>query len=328
MSRSERYLPFVIALLAPAAGAIQNDVFAQGVPLEVILTFYFQIFLVLLILWYYNKFLLLKSAKLSKKKKNGVLVFANLFIVLLLSFLSQYNNQGLEGITQPFWMSAARLTFVILIFNVILRVFESQREKAELAYQNLSLQAENLKFQVDTLKQQINPHFLFNSLNTLLDLVEDQRENAVEFIRNFSNLYRVVLQSAKFDFIPLEDELQFLSNYWNLLQVRFGEAIELNVDVPIEKEGIMIPPLSLQLLIENAVKHNEATKSDPLKIDVELTDEFITVSNRLKPKRFPVASEKVGLKNLQQRFTLLYKPIEWSMVNDQFIVNLPLKKAG
>jgi len=307
------------------AGLIQNNIFAGEKPLEFIIGYYVQVSLVLLIMWFFNRFLLRKTSTLSSRTRYLVTVFANVLLVSLLTFLSIYNpNEVLES-TQPRMIMAARLGFVILIFNVILRVFESQREKAELAYQNLSLQAENLKFQVDTLKQQINPHFLFNSLNTLLDLVEDKKEGAVEYIRNFSSLYRVVLQSARFDFIPLSDELNFVQQYWALLRVRFGSAIDLTITVSNELKLAMIPPLSLQLLIENAVKHNEATKQQPLHIEVLSEGDVLFVKNTIRPKSYPVASEKVGLRNLQQRYSLLFKPIEWTVDGQYFVVKLPLK---
>ncbi len=327
MSRSEKYLPFVIAFCVPALGIFYNDVFGDEVAYHERVLYYLQVSAVLLGFWFFNKFLLRKTASFSTRKKNSLLILANGFIIFSLVFLG---TRGIPNTIEPKstpYIVGIRLGFLVLIFNIILRVFEAQREKAELTYQNLLLQSENLKFQVETLKQQVNPHFLFNSLNTLLDMVENHNENAVQYIRNFSNLYRVVLQSTKYDFVTLKDELDFLDNYWNLLTARFNEAISLTIDIPEGLEHASIPPLSLQLLVENAVKHNEATRESPLEIVIRGEKEHILVSNKIKPKGFPVKSEQVGLKNLQERFRLLHKVMDWSKEGGYFVVRLPLKTA-
>ncbi|MEL7006704.1 MAG: histidine kinase, partial [Bacteroidota bacterium] len=125
----------------------------------------------------------------------------------------------------------------------------------------------------------------------------------------------------------LRDELKCLSDYWDLLKVRFHDAIELNIAIQEEKMNYLIPPLSLQFLIENAVKHNEASIRSPLVIEIKENGDCLEVINRIVQKPFPVQSEKVGLKNLQKRFTLLFQPVEYGVIDENFIVKLPLKKA-
>ncbi|MEQ9009063.1 MAG: histidine kinase, partial [Ekhidna sp.] len=173
----------------------------------------------------------------------------------------------------------------------------------------------------------INPHFLFNSLNTLLDLVEEDKEKAIQYIRSFSRIYRSVLQSAKYDFIALEDELKFLSEYWSLLKVRFHDAIDLSIDINANKMSSLIPPLSLQFLVENAVKHNEASSTNPLRIEIGESKNRLIVRNKINLKS-SVESEKLGLQNLQQRFSLLHKPLEYKNENGHFIVSIPLKTVA
>ncbi|MEO1054500.1 MAG: histidine kinase [Bacteroidota bacterium] len=280
----------------------------------------------LLIIWYWNKWLLNSTNAIkSKVGVEAAILISNPLIIVAIVLIDFLLVPSGLGTAIPWWLLAVRMTIAALIFNVILRIFKSQRERSALKLQNLSLQAENLKFQVETLKQQINPHFLFNSLNTLLDLIEEDKEAATQYVRNFSKLYRVVLQSAKHDFILLEEELKFLNDYWSLLKVRFKDAIDLDVQIDDSKMQSLIPPLSLQFLIENAVKHNEATKATPLLIEIADNNGSLTVKNKVNLKSYRVASEKLGLKNLQQRFTLLYQPIQYGNGHGYFTVKIPLK---
>jgi two-component system, LytTR family, sensor kinase len=213
-----------------------------------------------------------------------------------------------------------------LIFAVFQQALRMTKQQEYLYAQNLLLQTEKLKSELETMKQQINPHFLFNSLNTLIDLIEEDQKKAVGFVRVFSNLYRVVLQSSRRDFVFLEDELTFLNDYWELLKIRFNGAVHLTVNIPAEMRKVLIPPLSLQLLIENAVKHNKATGETPLRIEVFETNNTLVIQNNINPKPFVSHSEGLGLVNLQKRFSLLVAPIEYGVDKDVFKVILPLKK--
>ena len=324
MSKLEKYLPFILATVAPLVGTFNYSSFLANVNYDQLITNYIQSAIALLIVWYVNKWLItLRSARMSRWM---ILVFGNLIFITCLAYVGTiYAPPGLSDL-KNFWVILVRMSLLVVIYNVVLRVFESQKEQTKLQVQNLALQSENLKFQVETLKQQINPHFLFNSLNTLLDLIEDNQEEAALFTRKFSNLYRVVLQSLNYDYVPLDDELKFLSDYWGLLKMRFREAIELDIQIPEEKRAAEIPPLSLQFLVENAVKHNEASLRNPLRISVTESSNYLIVSNKVNPKRFPVQSERVGLENLQKRFTLLFKPIEFGQLGEEFVIKLPLKK--
>lgn len=146
------------------------------------------------------------------------------------------------------------------------------------------LAQEKLLFQYETLKSQVNPHFLFNSLNTLSSLVHSNPSLSEEFIRKLSNIYRYILENQEKDLVPLTDEVQFVQEYFSLQKIRDEEKIELNVQLP-ETENLLIPPVSLQLLIENALKHNAATRKNPLVVTIhsEGIDKLV-VRNNLQPK--------------------------------------------
>ncbi|MEM8568971.1 MAG: histidine kinase [Bacteroidota bacterium] len=323
MSKLEKYLPFILAAVTPLMTIFNYSSFVEEIQFDLVLLTYTQTGITILIIWYSNKWLI--GLKWKSVSSWFILFVGNLIIISIISYLSVLNAPKELSAIISFWVLFIRLALVAVILNVVLRVFESQKERSKLQVQNLALQSENLKFQVETLKQQINPHFLFNSLNTLLDLIEDNQEEAVDFTRKFSSLYRIVLQSSDHDFIPLKDELQFLNDYWILLKTRFRDAIALEVHLSKEKEDLQIPPLSLQFLVENAVKHNEASKIKPLKIIIRESDNCLIVSNKIIPKSFSVPGEKVGLENLQKRFTLLFQPIEFGKNDGDFVVKLPLK---
>lgn len=326
MSRAEKYLPFILAVFIPAMSAINNADGSNEASWFITMFRYFEASLVLLVIWFFNKWLLYSNNTFERLVGRQMsIVIANPLVIACIALVDLlFIPIGFNSII-PFWVLLIRFSLGVLLFNVILRIFKSQKESNALKFQNLSLQAENLKFQIETFKQQINPHFLFNSLNTLLDLIEEDKDGAVTYVRNFSNLYRTVLQSAKRDFIPLSDELKFLDDYWNLLKVRFNDTINLNIQLENQKMDYLIPPLSLQFLIENAVKHNDANKKTPLLIEIYQVDDSLNVKNKVNLKKFPAASEKLGLKNLQQRFTLLHQPIQYGMQENVFVVTLPLK---
>ncbi|MEL7004453.1 MAG: histidine kinase [Bacteroidota bacterium] len=328
MSKAEKYLPFILALATPLLGAINNVDITVSEQWNEMLFRFIEASIIILIIWYLNQWLLYSENQI--KNSLGLVAYTilgNAIVITLISLLDFFIIPRGFGADLPIWTPATRIALASLIFNVILRVFKSQKERSKLELQNLSLQAENLKFQIETFKQQVNPHFLFNSLNTLLDLIEEDKDRAVKYVRNFSNLYRIVLQSSKHDFVTLTDELKFLDDYWNLLKVRFNDSIDMEIKIDHDKTNYLIPPLSLQFLVENAVKHNEATKGDPLLIEIIGDNDSLIVKNRVKPKSYPVDSEKVGLKNLQQRFGLLYKPVEYGIEDDYFTVRIPLKAS-
>ena len=327
MSRTEKFLPIILAVVGPGIAAITSSLSAEGAWYLLVLK-YLQGSLSILFLWYFNKGILNSESRL--KKIVGFVGFTMLLnggLISLLLFLNFFVLEQEMRSEINLFVLAIRLSLLTTVINVLLRIFKTQKERSKLELQNLSLQAENLKFQIETLKQQINPHFLFNSLNTLLDLIEEDSNAAAQYVRSFSKLYRVVLQSTKLDFIPLEDELKFLDDYWNLLKVRFRNAIDLQLEIKEKKLDLMIPPLCLQFLIENAVKHNEATSKNPLVIEIFDEDGWLVIKNKIMPIAYPAVGEKVGLKNLQERFTLLHKPIEYGVVDEFFVVKIPVKHA-
>jgi two-component system LytT family sensor kinase len=167
----------------------------------------------------------------------------------------------------------------------------------------------NLQIQIDSLKSQLNPHFLFNSLNTLSSLVMSDQVNAAKFIDEMSTTYRYLLQNNEKDLITLMDELKFITAFFHLLKTRYAEAIRMETDVNAIYLSYCLPPLTLQLLVENAVKHNVVSLNRPLTIKI-YTNKFqqLVVENNVQKKTTTVKSNKIGLTNIFSKYILLNQP--------------------
>jgi sensor histidine kinase YesM len=189
------------------------------------------------------------------------------------------------------------------------------------------LREDKLIFQYESLKSKVNPHFLFNSLNTLSSLIPKDPELSERFIAKFSTIYRYVLEKADSDMVGLEEEIDFIQNFFFLQKIRDNGKINLEIDVK-DKQCFMIVPVSLQLLVENALKHNAATKESPLNIKIYLEkDESVVVENNIQKKMNLEPSSKVGLKNLKERISLVMrKPLFIEDGPLKFVVKLPVLK--
>lgn len=188
------------------------------------------------------------------------------------------------------------------------------------------LKEEKLIFQYETLKSQVNPHFLFNSLNTLSSLVSKDVELSEKFILKLSSVYRYVLENQEKDLVPVSEELKFMNDFYYLQKIRDGEKTELKVELK-DEHNMKIVPVSLQMLVDNALKHNVATRREPLLITIHLEGlDKLVVRNDLREKTQLINSSKIGLKNLNERCSLILKrEIEVLETNDEFVVKVPVK---
>jgi two-component system, LytTR family, sensor kinase len=179
--------------------------------------------------------------------------------------------------------------------------------------------------QYEALKNQVNPHFLFNSLNSLTALVHKDPDKAVEFISEFSKIYRYVLDTSSKVVVELSRELDFLQSYFFLQKIRFGENLKVEINIPSEKLHSFVPPLSLQLLAENAIKHNEISSAKPLHIFISTEENFLVMKNDLQRRDEPVDSTGIGLQNLQSRYEAIsdVHP-EFSAKGKYFIARIPI----
>ncbi len=200
------------------------------------------------------------------------------------------------------------------------------------AWRKSELQAEKLKsemlaYKYESLRNQMNPHFLFNSFNVLSDLIYDDQKQAVKFVQQLSGLFRYVLDNRDKELVPLSKEMAFVESYIFLLKTRFENKIVVENQLVVEDDDLIVP-MSMQLLIENAIKHNEASTSKPLKIEIHRTENRIEVKNNLQIKRIGEPSSGIGMKNMHQQYKFFTDELIEVFHTDQFYsVKLPILKS-
>jgi len=258
-------------------------------------------------------------------------IFVVYFIVKLLMDVVMHNLiHDFLGVSQPKGPATvvASLTvsfFVISIYETIFFYTKLQNSITE----KEQLERENIKSQLEGLKNQVNPHFLFNSLNTLTYLIPEDQDKAVSFVQQLSKVYRYILEIKDEKLIPLTEELKFLDSYIFLLKERFGENFQIKVDIPEEFLTHKVVPLSLQLLLENAIKHNIISSLKPLTIEVFVEKGKLIVRNNLQKKNQVMNSTKAGLQNIKNRYSFFSnKKVEVLSTSEYFIVMLPMLKMS
>jgi Putative regulator of cell autolysis len=183
----------------------------------------------------------------------------------------------------------------------------------------------NLEAQYELLKQQVNPHFLFNSLNTLKYMVESHDSQSAEFIIKLAAFYRFTLDSLKLNILSLREELAIMDSYVYLLKARFEDGLLITQNLDAIVKDTFIPPFTLQLLIENCIKHNIVSLEKPLHIRVYREEDYLIVENNLQERKIPEPSTGLGIKNISQRyFYLSDKEIKILKTDDTFTIKLPI----
>lgn len=227
-------------------------------------------------------------------------------------------------IGKPLWQEAWFLAIVSISGILLIYFIIKQREK------NLKhiarLKHERIMFEYEHLKSQVNPHLLFNSLNTLANLIAKDPAKAINYTENLSSLYHSILAHHENDLVLLSDEVAILENYFSIQRGRFGDALQLRVNIPDEVARTKkIVPLALQILIENAIKHNVISESAPLVIFIAADEHEVSVRNAIYPKMSKERGEGLGLVNIKRRYELLTKqPVVYGTNENEFIVKLPL----
>lgn len=216
--------------------------------------------------------------------------------------------------------------FVTHVYETVFMVKEQQNEQLK----NSELQRAKAEAELTALKNQVDPHFMFNSLNTLTHLINTNSQKAFQFTENLAEVYRYILMQKDHALVLLEDELEFTHKYTDLLHLRFGHAliIEQNFNGTTAKD-YLIPPTSVFVALENAVKHNEINEREPMTITLAIANNELSISNTLREKKKRTASPGIGLKNLNERFKITTgQPIKSGLEGENFKVLLPLVAVG
>lgn len=212
----------------------------------------------------------------------------------------------------------------VSIYVSLLIAYNYHQSLALIIKENEALKNEKLQLDYRALQDQINPHFLFNNLSTLIAIIRHDQKAAIRFAENFSDVYRYVLKSKDDISVTLEEELGFIKSYLDLHKERLGDGLQLFYKVDQKANTKKLPVLSLQFLVENAIKHNVATIGDPLKITIEASNDMVRVTNNLNLKN-TTYSTNTGLKNLKKRIAFLTdRQMHVAQNENEFIVELPL----
>jgi hypothetical protein len=248
-------------------------------------------------------------------------------VVLILLFLLYRGIHFPAALQDDGWKWGILVGFIAdvigVAFNEGIYTFSIWKENIQEAEQ---LKKANLQTQFEGLKNQVNPHFLFNSINTLSSLIHEDKARAEKFIDEMSNVYRYLLRNNEEELVSLSTELKFINSYYHLLKTRYGNAIGMKISIDKSLENYLLPPLTLQLLVENAVKHNNVLKDKPLLIEIyDSKNGWLTVKNNLQKKTTKVDSSKVGLNNIKEKFRLLNQPeVQVTETATDFTVRIPL----
>ncbi|GAB4018901.1 sensor histidine kinase [Spirosoma koreense] len=230
-------------------------------------------------------------------------------------------------------LSLGRIALVNIVANLLSVGIDestySMKKWRENTLEKEQLEKINIQSQLESLRNQVNPHFLFNSLNSLSSLIDDEPKKAEQFVDEMAKVYRYLLQTNEDVLTTLDTELAFIDSYYHLLKTRYGAGIELEVNVPPDARQYQLPPLTLQMLVENAVKHNVIHAGKPLLIEIGTTDgEQLQVrNNRQRRTGGRIASNQVGLSNIAAKYRLLAQTDPIVLSDDEhFTVILPLLK--
>lgn len=256
--------------------------------------------------WMNNQYAL----NLQRRWKILLAYAAVMLLLLLLNYGVLVSAKILVGADYPFIFPNGGIRILVIVWLVELVILglllanRSIQNMLILQQQAADLQRENNTARYTALQSQLNPHFLFNSLNTLIAEIEYNPSNAIDFTKNLSDVYRYVLQCQDKSLVPLRDELDFMQSYLFLHEVRLGNCIHWNADIPSVWMDSLLPPLTLQLLVENVIKHNSITSSKPMEVSIRVEDGFLVVSNLIRPKKSRQSSG-IGLTNLSNRCKLM-----------------------
>ena len=253
----------------------------------------------------------------------GASVYSALAMLTLIWFFRFVMNIDITG-------NSPKIIYFTIIISILVLMVMLGKEFL-FSWRALALQEEKMKNEVlaskfESLKSQVNPHFMFNSLNTLTSLIYQNQDLAAKYVGQLSKVYRSVLSSGKNEIVTIGEELKILKSYIFLQSIRFEDRLKVDINISEDIQKKYIPPMVLQMLIENCIKHNEITEENPLIIDVFSEGEMLCVKNKIATKQIlPGDNSSIGLANIEARYAILSDiPVEVINNGKQFIVKIPI----
>ena len=262
--------------------------------------------------------------------------FNNFFITLIISLIAAWVSSELFT-PSVFWRSftlrdpdlavkaSILLSATLFIYTIVYALLYSYQHYAVAQIESLQNERKQLELQFEALKSQISPHYLFNSLNTISSLIFKDTQSAEQFIRRLAQTYQYILSTQNKSYVLLKEEVEFVQSYYYLLRIRFQQQLTVDINLPSGIMNSKIPPLTLQMLVENAVKHNNLVNDKKLFIYITAQDNtYVKVINTKTENQFNVSSFKVGLENIRKRYQFFTEKKIEVRDEDKFIVSLPV----
>ena len=307
-------IPALGLLIPNLSGLITNRLYSFP---ELLACYAYFIFIALLI-WQGNVwFMYFIRKKYTWSYKQYYKIVISLFLINIV-----YSGL-LSGLLLNVWTMFARETYgsggplvntsliIIIAACFITNIYEILFLNREMEHSQSRVEQLNIakaQAELEALKNQIDPHFIFNSLNTLSFLITRDPQNARLYNDTLAKVYRYILSNKEKDMVLLREEIEFISNYFYLLKIRFGGAISMVIEITdLSSEDFLIPPISMQALVENAIKHNEFNDKTPLTINISISSNYAIVRNIINPKNYATPTSKIGLGNLDHRYKLITK---------------------
>ena len=254
----------------------------------------------------------------------GSITLYTAIVVLGLVFIFCWNFE--ENFSWKLYLEDFKTSFIVTF--MVSAVFEARfffKNWKEVIVENERLQKQNVIAQYETLKSQVNPHFLFNSLNSLSSLIHIDVDKSEKFIEEFAKVYRYLLDTMGKTVVLLKEELTFVQSYVFLQKIRFEENLQVEIKIDSDHLNKLIPPVALQLLVENAIKHNIASSHKVLFVEIFVEDGFLTIENNLQLREDRRDSTGVGLRNLREKYEIISKmKPEFFATSDKYIAKIPL----
>jgi two-component system, LytTR family, sensor kinase len=295
------------------------------------------IIIIILILWFGNVYIDKQLNKripwINQPKRrlifqivcNTLFTTVTLFVLMYIAHQIKFGDGRIinRKMVETF-LPALSITYVVLAIQVSWQFFSALKDSM---LQVEKYKSESIAAQMQNLKNQLNPHFLFNNLSVLSSLVYKDQDKAVEFINELSKVYRYTLDTKTSELVTLDEELLFLNHYIYLLKIRFEQSISIHINIDDNLKNAMLPPMCLQMLVENTIQHNEASKALPLQVNIYTEQHSLIVENKVIPRIDKTISSNMGLKNIRSRYA--YFTDEKVTISDDgqfFKVILPLLK--
>lgn len=293
---------------------------------------------------YYLRFYLVKLPFLNspRLKKNNYYRWVWLCFILLKSFIFSYVAATIAEVASPgerdvsitgvfFWATFTAVFCIVLFVYMLEAFFESETEKQAFTMKLNEIENERTIAQYHALKNQLNPHFLFNSFNSLYSLMTIDVEKAEHFLQELSNVYRYNLDHSEELVVSLNSEIHLIKSYMELQRIRFRESIQITYNITSSQLIYLLPPMTLELLVENAIKHNIAEKTNPLVIEVYTENDDVVVKNNYQPRKESKLNTSLGIgnNNLRKQYELIHDRIPtFEIIDNTYVVRIPLIKPS